>query len=465
VTDSPRALAPALVVVGAVVAVISSLGAPLVPAIASAYGTSLSTAQWSLTITMLVGAVATPVVGRLADGPRQRVVVLGSLAAVTVGAVLAALPLSIGWLLAGRALQGVGLGLTPVAIAVARSALAGQRSRRTAAALSITTVAGLGLGYPLAGLVAEVGGVHVAFWAGAAVSGGALLTAFLVLPRPEAGGGRRLDVVGAVLIGAGLGSALAGLSEGVGRGWTSAPVLLLFATAAATLPGWALWERRQPAPLVDVRLMVGRLPLTAHLAALAVGIANYLVITPVTVLVQAPGRAGFGASVVVAGLLLVPFSLASVLGGRVTGALVRRAGTRGVLPLGLVVQGCALVVLGLFRDGLWQVGVVTGLAGLGAGIAFAGLPGVIVSAVPVSETGSAMGLNQVLRYAGFATGSALSATVLGAATPPSAAWPEGSGYTAVAVVGVVICVGTAVATWLLPGQTPARVGATVCGIE
>jgi MFS family permease len=182
VTRSPRALVPVLVFVGTVVAVISSLGAPLVPAIAETMGTSLPNAQWSLTVTLLVGAVATPVVGRLGDGPHRRTVVLVVLAVVTAGGVLAALPLGLAWLVAGRALQGVGLGLTPLAIATAREALTGQRSRSTIAALSITVVAGVGLGYPLAGLVAELGGVHAAFWAGAAVSAAALAASAAVLP-------------------------------------------------------------------------------------------------------------------------------------------------------------------------------------------------------------------------------------------------------------------------------------------
>src|SRR3954462_13757367 len=91
--SSPRALVPVLLFVGAVVAVISSLGAPLVPAIAQTMGTSLPDAQWSLTVTLLVGAVATPVVGRLGDGRHRRTVILTVLAVVTLGGVLAALPL------------------------------------------------------------------------------------------------------------------------------------------------------------------------------------------------------------------------------------------------------------------------------------------------------------------------------------------------------------------------------------
>jgi MFS family permease len=85
-----RALVPVLVFLGVVVAVISSLGAPLIPTIATVDHVPLAEAQWSLTVTMLVGAVATPVMGRLGDGPGRRTVTLGAAAVVVLGSVLAA---------------------------------------------------------------------------------------------------------------------------------------------------------------------------------------------------------------------------------------------------------------------------------------------------------------------------------------------------------------------------------------
>ena len=143
-TTRERALVPVLVFLGMVVSVVSSLGAPLIPTIARTEHVSLATAQWSLTVTLLAGALATPTMGRLADGPRRRQVVLGALTAVVLGSVLAALPLDFGWLVAGRALQGLGLGMTPLTIAVARDHLPAERARSAVSLLSITTVAGVG---------------------------------------------------------------------------------------------------------------------------------------------------------------------------------------------------------------------------------------------------------------------------------------------------------------------------------
>jgi MFS family permease len=448
---------PVLIFVGTVVAVISSLGAPLIPAIAATFATTLPHAQWALTVTLLVGAVGAPVIGRLGDGPRRRAVVLVVLGVVTLGGLLAALPLGLEWLIVGRGLQGFGLGLTPLAIATAREALEGERSRSTIAALSITVVAGVGLGYPLAGLVAELGGVHAAFWAGAAVSFAALLASAAVLPPSRITSSRPLDVLGAVLLGAGLAGALLALGEAAVWGWTSPVPWLLIAGSAVTLVCWAVWELRTPSPLIDLRLARGRIAATAHSAALLVGLSNYLLLAAVPVLTQAPraGGSGFGASIVVAGLTLLPFSAASVLAGRLARLLTDRAGPHLVLPVASLVQSGAFLLFGFARTELWQVFVVMAVAGLGVGAAFAAFPALVISAVPASETGSAMSLNQVLRYVGFAMGSALTATVLAGATAEGAPAPSGSGYTAIAVLGLVVCLLTAVVTWLLP---PRRTG-------
>jgi MFS family permease len=451
------ALVPVLIYLAMLVAVISSLGAPLVPAIAEANDVSVTSAQWSLTITLVVGAVATPVIGRLGDGRHRRTVVLVVLTVVFLGSVLAALPLGLGWLIAGRALQGVGLGLTPLAIATARTALAGERSRSTVAALSVTVAAGVGLGYPLTGAIAEFGGVHAAFWFGAAAGAVAIVAAALVYPPSPEVPPRRLDVAGAVLLGTGLATGLLALGEAETWGWTSPAVLGLAVVAVVALAAWAVWQLRAETPLVDLRLARGRTAATAHGAALLVGLANYLLLSSVPRLAQTPESTGygFGTSIVVAGLVLLPFSAASFVASRLARRLESLVGKRLVMPAGAVVLGVGEVLFGFVREDLWQLFLAMAVAGLGVGTVFAALPGLIVAAVPAGETGSAMSLNQVLRYVGFAVGSALSATVLEAATSRGETFPGSDGYAAIAVIGVVACAALAVLTVVLPGRAPA----------
>jgi predicted MFS family arabinose efflux permease len=451
-----RLLVPVLVYLGMVVAVVSSLGAPLVPTIARETHVSLATAQWSLTITLLMGALATPTMGRLGDGPHRRAVVLTGLVVVVTGCVLAALPLPFGYLLVGRGLMGVGLGLTPLAMATARDFLYGEHAHRTIALLSVTTVAGVGLGYPLTGLVAEHLSFRAAFWAGAAVSAVALVAAALVVPSTRERPSSRLDVLGAGLLGAGLAGLLLTLSEL--ETWSASALAALSAGSAALLLWWVRHELRVPHPLVNLRLARNRAVLTADVTGLMAGIGMYVLMSMVIRFVQTPTSTGYGlgASVVVAALVLTPFSLMSVTASRVVPAISRRLGTRAVLPLGCAVFLVAELQFALARGHLWESFVALGLAGLGVGCTFAALPGLIVRAVPAEETGSAMSFNQVLRYVGYSTGSALSATVLQAHTPAGSPYPTDRGYTVAALLGIGVLFVAGALSVLLPAGSAAE---------
>ncbi|WP_052489773.1 MFS transporter [Streptomyces sp. 150FB] len=435
-----------------VVAIVSSLGAPLIPTIADTDHISLTDAQWSLTVTFLVSALATPVMGRLGDGPHRRVVIIASLAGVTAGAVLAALPLGFPYLLAGRALQGVGLGLTPLGIAVVRDALPVERARSAAAILSVTTVAGVGLGYPITGVVAQYGGLHAAFWFGAVVSALGLLVAVLVVPSSAHRPAGRLDLPGAVLLGVSLAGLLLGISEGESWGWGSARLIGVLAASVAVFVAWVVVELRRAHPLVDLRLLRRPAVLTADITALLAGVGMYLLISLVTRFVQTPTSSGYGlgATVAVAGLALVPFSAASVAATRVTRVLVRHAAPALALALGSAVVLLSMLMFILARSAMWEILVVMGVAGLGVGAIFAVMPGLIVGSVPAHETGSATSFNQVIRYVGYATGSTLSAVVLEAHTAPGHALPAGSGYTVAGLIGVGMWLVTAFAALVLP---------------
>ena len=452
-----RALVPVLVFLGMVVAVVSSLGAPLIPTIALEHHVSLTDAQWSLTITLLVGALATPTMGRLGDGPHRRRVILGALAAVVIGSMLAALPLGFKALLVGRALQGMGLGLTPLAMATARDALPAARSRPTIALLSITTVAGVGLGYPITGLITQQLGVHAGFWFGAIVSGAAFAAAAAVLPPTSVRAGQKFDIVSALLLGTALAGLLLALSEAERWGWASSRLVAVAATSLVLAAAWVAHELHTPHPLVDLRLIRNRSVLTADATALLAGVGMYLLLATVVRFVQTPVSAGygFGSSVVVAGLVLLPFSAASVAASRAAPFIAKRTSAELVLPIGCVIFLVAMLTFAYARTSLWQAFVTMAIAGLGVGCTFAAMPALIVRAVPVHETGSAMSFNQVLRYIGYSSGSALSATVLEAHTPAGALLPAGSGYDAIAVVGCAVWAISAVVSFALPRQRAA----------
>jgi predicted MFS family arabinose efflux permease len=450
-SQRPAVLVATLVFIALVVAAIGSLGAPLITSVAETYRVSLAAAQWTLTSTLLAGAVAIPLLGRLGDGPRRRTTVVGTLAAVVAGSLATVVPGPFWLLLAGRAAQGVGLGLTALMMPTARDHLA-ERSGRTIALLSVASTAGIGVGYPMAALLTELAGVRAAYALGLAVTAAALAAALLALPGDDPGRpGRPVDWSGAVLLGAGLAAVL--LATGDTDLWTTElPVAAaVLAVGVVTLTGWAVIERRRPSPLIDLTALRHPAVAGANLVMGVGGVGMYLLLTLITRYVQTPPGAGYGygLSTFQAGLVLVPFSALGFLAGRIVPRLGGRmspfqllAGSGGIVVVAFAVFAAA-------RGSL--AGSVTAMAvlGLGVGGFSAAMPQAILAVTPATETASAMGLNQVVRAVGFSTGSALGGLVLAASTPAGELLPTSGGYTVAAWAGAAVTalsVGIAAAT-------------------
>lgn len=461
------ALLPVLVLIGMVTSVVSSLGAPLLPTIARVDHVSLGEAQWSLTVTMLVGAVAAPILGRLGDGPSRRGVILWALFAVVVGSVLAALPSGgFALLLVGRGLHGLGLALMPLTMAVARDALPPHRSASAIALLSISTAAGVGLGYPVTGLLDDAFGLHGPFWFGAAIGVLALVCSIPVVPQSAHASRRPLDTVGALLLGLALVALLMGITEGQPWGWGSPAVVVLIAGGVALGAAWVRKEKSTEHPLVDLSLLRHASVAVTNGTAVLIAMAMYLYVPLLTDFVQTAKSEGygFGASVVVTGLMLLPFSALSTSMSRVAAALGRRIGQEWVVPIGALVMMVAVGWFAVAGSGLWEGFVSMGICGIGIGFTFAAMPGLIVRAVPSTETGSALGFYQVVRYVGFSLGSGIGATILATLTRPGHTVPDRSGFTIGFAVGAAICLVAAVVSASL-GRAVALRASTVVADE
>lgn len=447
-----RAFVPSLLAIGLVVSVISSLGAPLIPTIAQDLHASLGATQWSLTATLLVGAVASPLVGRLGDGPHRRHVLLVCLALVSLGGAISALAGTLPVLVAGRALQGLGLALMPLTMASARDHLPPRRSGEVIALLSVIGAAGVGLGYPITGFIAEHFDASAAFWFGAIASGAAFVVAAAFVPHasPSVHDRAPLDLRGAALVGGGVLALLLALEKGADWGWASSATIGLLVLAITLLGLWTLHELRIEHPLVELRLVRRPAVLTANITGLVLGTAMYLGISLVTQVVQLPTE--MDETVFAAGLTLVPLSAFSTLASRLEPSVARRTGPRATLPIGSLVIAAGMVFFAATGDALWQAFVTMGIVGIGLGFTFAAMPGLIVGAVPSHETSSAMSFYQVTRYVGFSIGSGLAVTLL-RAFDGGADLPTSAAYSKTFLVGAIACVAAAVLAWIVPGDT------------
>ncbi|WP_405009281.1 MFS transporter [Kitasatospora sp. NBC_01539] len=433
-----RLLVPALVFIALVVAAVASLGTPLITSVATTFHVSLDSAQWTLTIALLGGAVATPVLGRLGAGPHRRATILATLAIVVVGSALTVLPLPFAWLLAGRAAQGVGLGLTALMMGVARDHLPEERSAATIALISVVSIIGAGVGYPLAALLAEFGGLRAAYGLGLLVTAVAFVTAWRSMPAAPEGRSAHVNAAGALVLAGGLFLVLFLAGD---RGlWIRhlAVAVTLAVAAALLLCAWTVSELRTRTPLVDVRAVRHPAVAGANIAMFVGGSGMYLLLTLITRYAQTPRSAGygFGLTTFVAGLVLVPFSVLGFVAGRLTPRVRTRIDGPLLLAGSAAIVGGGFVLFATARSNLAELLAAMGVLGFGVGSFSAAVPGVILAVTPRSETSSAMSFNYVVRSVGYSLGSAIGGLVLAAGTATGRLFPNDDAYTTAALVGV-----------------------------
>jgi MFS family permease len=229
----------------------------------------------------------------------------------------------------------------------------------------------------------------------------------------------------------------------------------ILAASAVCIAWWTRHELRTADPLINLRQLRNRAVLTADVSGLMICIVMYLFIPVVVEFVQVPRSSGygFGTSIAVSGLVLVPLSIGTFVASRLREIYERRFGVRTMIPVGAMVFAVSTLFFALQRRALWEAFAAVGFAGVGVGFTFAAMPGLIVRAVPAGETGSAMGFYQVLRSVGLSVGSALSAAVLAAYTHHGDTFPVEEGFRVALLISCAVCLVTALVSFLLPGRS------------
>jgi MFS family permease len=425
------------------VSVLQTLVVPVLSQIAEQLGASLTAVAWVLTANLLAAAVATPVLGRMGDVYGRRPVMLGILATVLVGTLIALFTSSLPLLLVARVLQGTSYGLFPLSMGVLRDELPRERLTQAMALVSATLGVGGVIGLLATGLLTQNdASYHRPFWFGLAITAIALVIGFFTLPkrRPD-GSSTSIDWAGAIILGIGLVALLLPISQGESWGWTSPRTIVLFVVAVITLIAWILVEGRISQPLASPKLLAKRGVLLANGAGLLIGFGLYASFLGITDLVETPRPLtgfGFGADVLSASAVyLLPGGAVGVVAAPLIGRLAHRVGAHYTLSIGSGIGMLGFAGIALFHDQTWQIilgGIFTQLAVI---FGFATLPAMLVHSVSQAETGVANSVNSIMRSVGSALASALIVSLLTAMTSDKTGLPTEGSYVLIFVLGAV----------------------------
>jgi MFS family permease len=454
-------------VCGVLVSLTQSILIPVLGQLQQDLGSSTTGTEWLLTSTLLVAAVAVPVFGRLGDLYGKRRMLLVATTALVVGSVICALSDSIGLMIVGRAVTGLSAAAIPLGISLIGSVLPAKRAGSGIALVSATLGIGGALGLPLAALVAEHADYHVLFWICVAGGIATFLGIWFALAEVPPIGAGRMDLGGAVLLGAALVSLLLPLAEATTWGWGDAKTIGLLVAAAVLLVVFVLVERRVASPLVDMVVNARPSLLLTNIASLCVGFALFAMLIGTATYVQAPEVSGygFGSSVLASGLAMLPSGLAMLALSPVSAMLSARFGPKITLALGTAIIAIGFVSRIVLVGSFTQIVVGTTIVGAGTGIAYAAMPSLVLRAAPSDELAAANGLNTLARSVGSSLASAVGGTLLAAQTIALGAYelPSLGAYrTLFAICGAAAVVGGLVALLIPTSERAAdRAPATV----
>lgn len=410
-------------------ALLQSLVVPVLSQLQRELDTSQTNATWVLTAYLLSASVCTPLLGRLGDVLGKKRMLVLTLTALSVGSLMAALSPTIEWLIVARIVQGAGGGVLPLSFGIIRDQFPRDRMNSGLSIVASLAAVGFGIGIVAAGPIVDGLSYHWLFWLPMITTALAALGAATLVPETPVRTAARIPLLPPILLAAWLVSLLLGLCQGNDRGWGSAPVLGLFAGAIGLGTAWIILETRVPVPLVDMRMMRRRGVWTANVVAGFVGFGVYASFGFLPQFLQTPSEAGygFGATITESGHLLLPSAVASFLVGFTTARLVKALGARVVVMSGTLASAAAFASIALWHDETWQLFAATSFQGVGSGLVFSSLAGVVIAAVPPEQTGVASGMNANIRTIGGSVGSAVMAGLVTARLGPTAV-PVERGY-------------------------------------
>jgi MFS family permease len=414
----PTLILAVLSLAGVAYAMLSSSVVPALPTMQRALHTTETDITWLLTGYLLSASVGTAIIGRLGDMYGKERLLLWTLVVLAAGTLLAAVSSSLAVLVVARFIQGASGGIFPLAFGIVRDEFPREKVAGSIGLLSAILGVGAGIGIVLSGVIVEHLNYHWLFWIPLVATVIAAVATWRFIPESPIRVPGRINWLAAALMTSGISIVLLAISETTTWGWGSPKTLGLIALGLAVSAIWVAVEVRSRNPLIDMTMMRIRGVWTTNLAAFLLGAGMYASFIVFPQFAQLPKSTGFGfgASVVVSGLYLLPSTIGMTALGLYAGRIAGRFGSRNALLAGTAFTLVSFTMLTFAHGHPYDLLIAAALLGVGIGLAFAALGNLIVQSVSNHQTGVASGMNTVMRTLGGALGGQLSATFIAANT-------------------------------------------------
>ncbi len=389
-----------------IVMYIETMLVPSLPSIAKQFNVSPAEVSLVLAIYLVTGAALTPIAGKLGDiyGKKKILKIVMPIYAIAV-AVTGFSP-SFWFLIASRAIQGIGMTIMPLAMSLVREQFPREEIPKAQGILSAMFGVGGAIGLPIGAFVSNTFGWQVTYHS--ALPFVVLLVALILIfiresefTRP----GIKINYYSAVALAVALGAIVFTLSEGSTFGWMSTPVLILAVLAISATVFLIFSEKSHDRePVIDWPMLRERNVLVSNLIVLIVGLGFFMAYQTYAYAFENPAPNGFGFGIFDTGLAMVPFSVMSLIVAPLASKYITRTGTKPIIYAGAIVSiaGMAISILATTPDVL-----TAGAAVIGAGLSAlnVGVINLLIFSIHRRVMGIGTATNSVFRIFGSSVGA------------------------------------------------------------
>lgn len=412
----------------------------ILPVIRQTFNTQVAVIEWVVVVYLLVVSGLLLTFGRLGDLQGHRQVYLAGFVIFLLGSILCGMSSSATMLVAFRAFQALGAAMIfSNSPAILTASFPAEQRGQALGLQGTMTYLGLTVGPSLGGWLAHAFSWRAVFYINVPIALIAVILSWVYVPNDRvAGRSERFDLRGAVLFVTGLVALLLALNMGAEWGWTSAIILGLIAVALVLLGMFITWERRDPAPMLDLSLF--GVPVFSLSAVSAV--LNYISLYSVIFLMPFYLIQGRGLNTAQAGLLLTAQPLIMAIAAPLSGTISDRIGSRAPATLGMLILAVGLFLLSSMGPATSLIYVALSLAvcGLGTGIFVSPNNSALMGSAPKNRQGIASGILATARNVGMVLGVGLAGAIL---TTSQAQDAQNGLFTAVHV-GLIVAAGIAI---------------------
>lgn len=437
---------------------------PAIPTLINDFDVSYGLSSWILTSYLIAGAVMTPIAGKLSDIFGRKKILLIIMSIYTVGVLMGGLAGDFLTMIIARTIQGIGLGMFPIAFSIIRDQFPRERISITTGIITSMFAAGSVIGLSVGGLIVHEYGWKMTFFTIIPI---AILLLLMIRkyvrvsetskspPTPPPAPQRhndnaigsdmkldntgsdtklsnnhrfysQIDIKGSILLAITIVSFLLSLtylqtpsaedqtlnmnevsSLNPGSAISQITPFLIIGTVSLLL--FVYQERKSKYPLIDFRIFLKPPILLSNLIIMIVGLSMFMVFQTVPILVQSPQPIGFGENAISTGMIQLPFAIVLLVFGPTSGFIISKMGSIKPIILGTILTAAGFTILLLFHS--TELFISVGLAVLSTGLSLAsvGAVNVTILSTPIEYTGVTMGISTMLRIVGSSIGPALAA--------------------------------------------------------